>query len=85
MLNEDKTWLVNEEMCKKKENKFATKPFRVRMSFMEPDGSLPCSQEPATDPYSEIHQASQSPSSTLVLETNLKLSKQNGNYVHQQL
>jgi hypothetical protein len=25
----------------------------IAPSFMEPKGSLPCSQEPATDPYSE--------------------------------
>jgi hypothetical protein len=32
-------------------------PSRTSQHFMQPEGSIPCSQEPSTGPYPELYQA----------------------------
>jgi hypothetical protein len=52
---------------------------RTSQHFMEPGGSLPCSQEPSTGPYSEPDRSNPShPISILILSTYLRLGLPSG-------
>jgi hypothetical protein len=46
---------------------------------MEPEGSIPCSQEPATGPYPETYQSHPIPlRAILILSTHLRLALPSG-------
>jgi hypothetical protein len=56
---------------------------RTSQHFMEPEGSLPCSQEPSTDPYPEPGQSNpyhpiRSLRFVLIFSTYLRLGLPNG-------
>jgi hypothetical protein len=60
---------------------------RTSQNFMEPEGSLPCSQEPSTCPYPEPDESSPyhphliSPTFILILSTYLRLGLPSGHFL----